>query len=153
MLNIRNRQPYILSALLAIVLLTAGSCSKLCNTGYEGSRCNVLETAKFAGRWAAVDTPGNLVYVDTITQGALYDIALSSSFNAHHFSHPINAAVQNDSLMTIPYQQPDNDSNFVEGSAVISKDHNSIAINYQILMGPDSGRTIKLYSGNWIKQN
>ena len=153
MRKFRNDHRLVFIALLATTLLVLGACSKMCNSGYEGSRCNVLQTTKFTGRWAAVDTPGNLMYVDTITQGAFSDIVLSSSFSAHHFIHSINVAVHNDSLLTIPYQQPDNDSNFVQGSGIMSLDHQNITISYQLIMGPDSNKTIIQYGGNWIKQN
>ena len=63
------------SALAAILfLMIAGSCTKLCNSGYEGSRCNVLTTTKFTGVWNAVDTPGNITYKDTISPGMRWAI-------------------------------------------------------------------------------
>ncbi|GEM_PF-3388157 len=142
------------SALAAILfLMIAGSCTKLCNSGYEGSRCNVLTTTKFTGVWNAVDTPGNITYKDTISPGmALGDITLSTSFAGHHFNHVINASVAAD-VITIPWQKPDSASNFVQGTGTLSTDENNISFSYQLITGADSPQVITTYTGTWIRQN
>jgi hypothetical protein len=143
---------YFLTIAAPLLMLAIGACSKLCNSGYEGSRCNVLTTAKFEGQWGAVDTPGNIIYLDTIAQGAaLGGITLSASFAGHHFSHTINASVSED-VLTIPYQQPDSANNFVQGTGTISADHNHISLNYQLISGPDSARVTSSYGGTWTRQ-
>ena len=143
----------LLILLLLPLLAFIGSCSKLCNSGYEGSRCNQLSTAKFIGRWNAVDTPGTLLYIDTITQGTVIeDLILSPSFSSHRFSHNINASVINN-VLTIPYQQPDSASIFVAGTGTMGDDHNSIVFSYQITVGADSNRVTTSYGGTWTKQN
>jgi hypothetical protein len=133
---------------IIILVVLAASCSKLCHSGYEGSRCNVLTTAKFEGTWNAVDTPGNLTYKDTITAGAVInDIIISSSFAGHQFNHVINASVLGNAI-TIPLQRPDTTLNYVQGTGTISSDHNSIYFTYQLISG-DSQQVITSYTGTW----
>ena len=140
---------HILAISAVISLMAMGACSKLCNSGYEGSRCNELTTTKFLGTWSAIDTPGNLAYTDTISQGGvLGDITLSTSFNSHHFNHIINASVQTD-VVTIPYQQPDSGKDFVSGTGTISAGHNSISFSYQIVNAKDSPAITTNYTGTW----
>ena len=151
MRSIKNRY---FSAISGFLLLSAiGACTKLCNSGYEGSKCNILTTSKFTGHWAAVDTPGNITYSDTINQGTvLGDITLSSSFAGHHFNHIINASVQNDAF-TIPRQQPDSAGNYVQGMGNISSDHNTLTFTYQLISGPDTAPVIANFGGTWVRQN
>lgn len=148
-----DRGKAILTVMAFLMLLAIGACSKLCNAGYEGSKCNELATAKFLGRWSAVDTPGNLMYTDTISQGAVpEDIAFSASFAAHHFNHVINASVAA-GVITIPYQQPDTGNSFVQGTGSISSDNNHISLTYQIITGLDSPQIITGYAGSWVRIN
>jgi hypothetical protein len=148
-----TKAPYFLTVISIPLLLLAGACTKLCNSGYEGSRCNVLTTTKFTGQWNVVDTPGNLIYIDTISQGSvLGDITLSIAFAGHHFNHVINASVAAD-VVTIPYQQPDSATNFVQGTGTISKDDKNITFTYQLISGTDSTKVISNYAGTWVKQN
>ena len=136
-----------------LLLLILGACTKLCNSGYEGKRCNILATSKFLGYWNVVDTPGNLTYTDTISQGAvLVNITLSSSFAGHHFNHIINASVIEEAI-TIPYQQPDSGGNFVQGTGTISSDNNHITLTYQIVSATDSPHISTAYAGIWTRQN
>jgi len=142
--------PYLL---ISAALLLVGACSKFCNSGYEGSRCNELIVTKFEGRWNAVDTPGNQTYVDTIAAGsAINEITFTSGFAGHHFSHPVTASVLGYAL-TIPYQQPDSSGYFVRGSGTVSNDNNQITLSYQLISGPDTSQTILQYSGNWTRIN
>ena len=144
---------YFLTIGLGLTLITLGACSKLCKTGYEGSRCNELTVTKFEGQWSAVDTPGNLVYLDTISKGsAVNDITFSASFSGHHFSHVIAASVL-DSVITIPYQQPDADSIFVQGVGTLSPDNNHILFNYQFIVMVDTLQLKANYTGTWTRVN
>jgi hypothetical protein len=146
-----NRLPIFIT--LTIALLATCACSKLCNTGYEGSRCNVLTASKFEGNWSAVDTPGNLAYIDTISKGtAINDITLSASFTGHHFNHAISASVL-ENVITIPYQQPDTGNNFVKGTGTLSADNNHITFTYQLISGVDSQQSITNYTGTWTRLN
>jgi hypothetical protein len=146
-----NKSPLTIAILL--LLVAAAGCSKLCNSGYEGVRCNELVTAKFIGIWSAVDTPGNLTYSDTINQGtSINDINLSSSFAAHHFAHIIRASVATNAI-TIPYQQPDSGNTYLQGTGIISDDHHTIMVTYQIIIGVDSPQIISNYAGTWVRQN
>ena len=150
---VKNTIKYFLTITAFSILVAISACRKLCNEGYEGSRCNVLDTTKFIGQWNAVDTPGNLIYVDTISQGpVLGNVILSVSFAGHHFSHVINASIE-DTIITVPYQQPDSANNFVQGTGSISADKKHISFAYQLISGIDSQRVIINYGGNWTKQN
>lgn len=134
-------------------LMGVAACSKLCDSGYEGKRCNVLSTTKFVADWNAIDKPGNIIYTDTIAQGAAFgDITLSPSFAEHHFNHAINASVVL-STITIPLQQPDPGGNYVSGAGAISSDDKQITITYTIASGIDSPVITTNYAGIWIKQN
>jgi len=148
-----SRNRYVLTFGIALTLITISACSKLCNAGYEGSRCNVLAVTKFEGNWGAVDTPGNLVYVDTISKGtAINGIVFSTSFAGHHFNHTIIASVL-DSVITIPYQQPDADSIFVQGIGTLSTDKNHLLFNYQLIVVADTLQLKANYTGNWTRIN
>jgi len=152
-MSIGNKNKFLLTISALSLLLVLGACSKLCNSGYEGSRCNVLSITKFEGNWSAVDTPGNLNYTDTITKGvAINDIILSPSFANHHFTHAINASVL-ENVVTIPYQQPDSASNFVQGSGTLNSDNIHISFSYQLISVVDTGRVILNYAGAWSRQN
>ena len=149
---VNNHRSLIIIVVLPLLVLI-GSCSKLCNSGYEGSRCNQLSTTKFVGKWSAIDTPGTLIYTDTITQGSVIeDLILSSSFSNHHFSHNVLASVINN-VLTIPYQQPDSSNIFVAATGTMSDDHNTIVFAYQITVGADSTRVTTIYGGTWTRQN
>ena len=148
-----NNHRSLLTIIILPLLAVIGSCSKLCNSGYEGSRCNQLSTTKFVGKWSAVDTPGTLIYTDTIIRGSVIeDLVLSSSFSNHHFSHNISASVINN-VLTIPYQQPDSASIFIAATGIMSDDHNTIVFAYQITVGADSTRVTTIYGGTWARQN
>jgi hypothetical protein len=113
----------------------------------------VLTVAQFEGTWSAADNPGNLAYTDTITKGAaINDIVFSVSFANHRFHHPVNASVL-DSVITIPYQQSDADSLFVQGTGILSTDNNHITFNYQLITAPDSPYVITSYTGTWTRLN
>jgi hypothetical protein len=146
-----NRFSFTIGIVLALTTISA--CSKLCNAGYEGSRCNELTVTKFEGNWSAVDTPGNLVYIDTISKGGtINDIMLSVSFAGHHFNHAVIASVL-DSVITIPYQQPDADSNFVQGIGTLSPGNNHILFNYQLIVVADTLQYKANYTGSWTRIN
>ena len=151
MFNIKIKGILTIAAFLGLLATTA--CNKLCDSGYEGKRCNVLSTTKYVAAWNAIDTPGNLIYIDTITQGAaLGDITLSTSFAGHHFNHVINASVVLTAI-TIPNQQPDSGGNFIQGTGKINSDNSQISFSYQIISGTDTPQIITNYSGIWTRQN
>ena len=146
----KTRPTHILTILGALLLISA--CSKLCNSGYEGSSCNTLTITKFEGNWKAIDTPGNLQYTDTITKGvAINDITFSTAFAGHSFVHTVSASVL-DSVITIPNQQPDQGGYFVRGTGILTPDNKQINFNYELITGPDSSQTILSYTGIWLKQ-
>jgi hypothetical protein len=150
---LKKKNKLVLTIAVVVLIAIAGSCSKLCNSGYEGSRCNELTTTKFIGRWSAADTPGNLAYVDTISQGpVIEDITLSASFAGYYFHHAINASVAGTTI-TIPYQQPDSDTAYVQGTGTISDNNDLISFTYQIITGADTPQHITNYTGTWSKQN
>ena len=150
---LKNTTKTILTISAFLLLLAAGACSKLCNSGYEGKRCNELSTTKYLGYWSAVDTPGNLTYTDTISQGpVLGDISFSPSLAGHRFNHAVNASVITTEI-TIPYQQPDSGGHFIKGTGTISSDSRNITLSYQIISIVDSPHVIGTFAGLWTRQN
>ncbi len=137
-------------ALAFLVLLTCiGACTKLCEGGYEGNRCNILSRDKFLGAWNAVDNPGNIAYKDTITEGAhVADVFVSNGFNGGRFVHPISAVV-NRSTLSIVVQRPDGDSVEISGSGILQD--NVLTWSYMIIdrTGLTNDTTICL--GTWTR--
>jgi hypothetical protein len=62
------------TAAAVALLMTAQSCSKTCDPGYEGSDCKALKSAKFIGNWAGTDACDTFHYAYTFT-----NVASSSS--------------------------------------------------------------------------
>ena len=114
------------------VLGTISACAKLCSSGYEGSDCNTLSKTRFIGVWTVTLPPTTLAYLDTISSATgAPNVTISRGFGAFAFMHPISATVSND-IVTIPLQEPDSNSNTVEGSGTINAAGNSINWIYQI---------------------
>ena len=114
------------------VLAILAGCARLCNSGYEGSDCNTLSKTKFIGIWTVTVPPTTLAYLDTINNATgAPNVIISSSFAAYTFAHAINATVSNE-IITIPEQEPDSNSNTVQGSGTVNAAGNSINWVYQI---------------------
>ena len=139
-----------LIALLIAVLLAFTACTKLCRSGYEGNRCEVLSRPKFEGQWNAIDTPGNLMYIDTISAGSGFaGLTISKNFANNYFSHPIYASA-NGININIASQQPDSNSYILQGIGTISGNDSMITWLYQITIMQDTPVTTN-YRGIWTK--
>jgi ATP-dependent protease Clp ATPase subunit len=122
-----------LAALVAIA-----ACTKLCSSGYEGSDCNTLAKTKFIGVWTVTLPPTGVAYLDTISSASgAPNITISRAFAAYTFAHAINATVSNN-MVTIPLQQPDSNSNTVQGTGTLAPDSKSITWIYQVNAATDT---------------
>ena len=143
-----NKISPIVRLMMVAALLSA--CTKLCRSGYEGSHCNDLSRPKFVGTWSAVDTPGNLIYTDTISNGSgVAGIIISKSFAGNYFSHAIYASASGPNI-TIAAQKPDSNLFVLQGTGTISTNDSIIFWSYQITKNLDSPVTTN-YSGIWTK--
>src|SRR5687767_9142903 len=79
-------------ACACILMGTLTSCTKTCDAGYEGKRCDVEIREKFEGAWNALDNPGNFAYTDTISKGTgVLDVLILRRFGADTFARAIKA--------------------------------------------------------------
>lgn len=144
----RFSYPVLLSIAVCIVLFQ-GSCTKLCDNGYEGDKCDVPVRQKFIGVWSAVDNPGNLQYTDTISIGTgLLDVVISNGFAQNYFANPVKATVSGNQV-SIAKQNPDNDSLYVQGTGSI--DNGTLTWNYTLINNTDSPQISTSYTGVWSK--
>ena len=129
----------------------SGNCS--CPTGYEGSNCQSLSTAKFIKTWTApadrnVSSGVTLnPYSCIIGQGAsLNTLVIGTGFYDNFFNHSINATVSENTI-TIPVQSPDGAANAsVSGTATYNTSTGQLSWTYTIT-DPIAGA--KNYSGIW----
>jgi hypothetical protein len=141
---------FIFSISLVIVIAFAG-CTKLCRSGYDGSNCNTESRLKFEGVWNAVDTPGNITYMDTIAPGGnISAVTLSKAFAGHFFSHNINAVVSGNTV-TISLQQPDSALYTVQGTGTMDSKQSTISWSYQLINAADTIHIISNFGGTWTR--
>lgn len=141
----------ILLFILTGVALWQSSCTKLCDNGYEGKRCDVPVRNKFIGVWMAEDNPGNITYTDSITAGAgLLEVIISENFAQNYFNKPIEATVDEDNIY-IARQSPDSNNFYVEGSASISNNNQTLTWNYKLINATDSPEISTPFTGVWQK--
>jgi hypothetical protein len=136
---------------IGILLFGVGSCSKICDEGYEGTRCDVEIRERFEGNWNATDEPGNKVYVTTISKGTgVLDLLISNSFADSTFSRTVKATASPNSI-TIPNQRPDTSKIYVEGTGIIDNDDKRITWTYNLINKYDSPAVVTPYTGVWSK--
>ena len=144
---VKNR----LIAIIVISLVISTACTKLCRSGYEGNHCDILSRPKFEGIWNAIDTPGNLIYTDTISPGSGFaGLIISKNFAANYFSHAIIASASGP-VISIFSQQPDSNKLTVQGTGTISNNDSIITWLYQITNTADSPNITTNYMGVWTK--
>lgn len=108
----------------------SGTCQ--CTTGYEGTSCQTLSTAKFiktwTGHWVNVADPTKTgAYSSIITQGStVTSISITNFFD--YFVHPVTATVSGNTV-TIPSQSPDGTA-IVSGSGTFQ--NNQISFTYSV---------------------
>jgi hypothetical protein len=111
----------------------------------------VVARDKFEGTWSAVDSPGNLVYIDSIYNApGIGDVLLSNAFASHYFVHTITASAVNQ-ILTIAYQNPDGVAKYVEGSGQINNAGNMLSWTYQLTDSTQSPPLVTSYTGNWTR--
>lgn len=138
-------------ALLSLSLLAVSSCSKLCDEGYEGKRCDVEIRDKFEGNWNAVDEPGTKTYPVAISEGtAILDVLISRSFSDSVFIKTVRASISGDSII-ISEQKPDTSKIYVSGAGVLESSRNKINWNYNLINRYDTVDAVTSYTGVWAR--
>ncbi len=139
--------------LLGLTLqLSFSSCTKTCDEGYEGKRCDVAMRDKFLGRWNATDNPGNLTYIDSIfyvNSNTILEVYIAKNFG-NYFQREIKAKVDGKTI-TINKQKPFGDSLYVQGTGVITDDFDTLYWNYYIINEIDSPVVTTSYTGVWTR--
>ncbi len=143
------------SFLLVVVFVSATgiySCSKLCDEGYEGKRCDVEMRVKFIGVWNGVDNPGGFTFTDTISNGTgIIDVLILRRFGADTFNRSVKATV-NGTTISIARQKPESSRTLeIQGIGTINSDGNIINWNYDLIDTTVSPILITSYTGVWTK--
>src|SRR4051812_12845003 len=112
---------------LVVFIVSINACSKICDEGYEGKRCDIEMREKFEGQWHATDNPGGLTFTDTISKGnAITDVLILRRFGADTFNRAVKATI-NASSITIAKQKPDSGRElYIEGTGALSDDEHTI---------------------------
>jgi hypothetical protein len=138
--------------LLAMGIANVISCSKICDEGYEGNRCDVEIRDRFEGTWNAADEPGGKIYGNTISKGTgILDLVVASSFSDSVFFRPIKATATSNSIVINRYK-PDTSKIEVEGNGLISEDYKRIDWTYNLINTYDSPEVRTPYTGVWTRQ-
>lgn len=154
MKSIKNIALTALLTIGAFGVVTFTSCKKDdegCATGYEGTDCKTLMTAKFVGTWTASDTelpssPQPTYTAAISTSANITDIKIGN-FSDGFFTNDVVGTV-NGTNVTVTSQEPDNDGYKVAGTATYNTSDSKITWSYT-LTSP-LGQTLS-YSGTWSK--
>ena len=123
LIKLKNKLSFCICILLGILLLIS-SCSKVCQTGYANPNCSTEIRAQFENLYYTVSESKNqdsiYTYSATIIASprSILDVQLSNVGNGT-FVNNVTAVVNADTL-TIPYQQPDSNAHYIQGSGIIS---------------------------------
>ena len=144
---------FLSAAALVAALMTAQSCAKTCDAGYEGSDCKTEMRAKFlnANGWSADETgsrsghtvPPFTVNINTTADGVA-KVHITNMWNS--FAHDVVATV-NGSTFSIANQSPDADQFSISGSGTLTG--STIAVTYSV--SDTSGHTDAV-TGTWTKK-
>jgi hypothetical protein len=74
---------YLMMGAVAATLMTTSSCTKTCDSGYEGSDCKTESRAKFIGQWKGQDvcttgTYNNITITTTNASSNVLDINIAN---------------------------------------------------------------------------
>ncbi len=111
-----------------------GTCSCVCDSGYEGTDCATLSRAKFVGTYSVADAcsaSGSAAYTVTITASATDETRVLLSNFWDFYAANVVATVEGNTI-TIASQDPDNDGFPVAGTGTYSASANTITFNYTV---------------------
>ena len=137
-----------------VVCQNGGTCNEgtcTCATGYEGTNCETEVRKKVIATWTASDVrvsdnQAQPTYQSPIVAGAtISDIKIGNFWGA--FTHDVKATISGNTI-TVPSQQPDNDSFYVSGSATYNESDKKLTWSYTI---KDPSNVEKAYKGTWTK--
>ena len=148
---VNTLKPLCLSVAFILVSLMF-SCSKICDEGYEGKRCDVEIREKFIGAWNATDNPGGFTFTDTISNGTgILDVLILRRFGADTFNRTVKASISGN-MITIGRQKPESLRALeIRGIGTITNDNKTINWNYDLINTTDSPEVIASYTSVWIK--
>lgn len=145
-------------AVAAFAALTGvSSCTKVCDTGYEGDKCDVQIREKFTGvvstTYRAIEdgsnsSPADYTIVISKSNSDIQKILITNMWDL--FTNNVVATVDGNEF-TIASQEPDNDGFVVQGSGTISGD--VITVNYSVTDNNSTPATTDVITnGTWTKQ-
>jgi hypothetical protein len=138
-------------------LTAVTSCSKTCDEGFEGTKCDTEIREKFTGTSSTTYTATE---DGTLSQPATFDVTISKSTTGatkilignvwNTFTNQVLATVDGDKF-TIENQTPDNDGYSVQGTGTING--NKITVNYSVTdNNATPATTDQINNGVWTKK-
>ena len=124
-------------------IATLASCTKTCDEGFEGDKCDVEIRAKFFGTYSASQTKNGgaaTTSVATITTSTanINTINISNLPN-NFFSSSVKATVTG-TAFTIASQDPDNDNYIITGTGALTG--TTITITYTVTGDDGTGTNV-----------
>jgi hypothetical protein len=137
---------------LFIFIIGIAACSKICDDGYEGKRCDVEIREKYIGAWHATDNPGAVTFTDTISKGTgILEVAILRRFGTDTFNRAVKATISGNTI-TIANQSPDNGRELsIQGTGTLGNNDQTITWNYNLIAGPDTLPITTSFTGVWTK--
>jgi hypothetical protein len=134
------------------------SCTKTCDTGYEGSDCKTEVRTKYVGNYSASEVKnGGAAYTYSgsiaTSSAGVTAIVIDRIPNAHSFFNTNVKATVNGAAVTIADQTPDNDAYHIAGTGALSG--TTLTLTFTVT-GPNNATppvTITdSYTSTWTKQ-
>lgn len=111
-----------------------GTCSCVCDSGYEGTDCSTLSRTKFIGTYTVADAcsaSGSASYTVVITASSTDETRVLISNFWDSYAANVVASVDGNTI-TIANQDPDSDGYPVQGTGTYNTTANTITINYTV---------------------
>lgn len=123
-------------------LTIVSSCTKTCDEGFEGDKCDTEIRAKFIDNYDVSESKNSNApysYTTSITTSSANVLQVNiSELGGNFFNSSVKATVDGTSL-TIASQDPDSDGYTIAGSGTIS--NNTVSLTYTIT-GEDGGGSV-----------
>ncbi|NNC96298.1 MAG: hypothetical protein HKN92_12130 [Chitinophagales bacterium] len=123
-----------------------------CVAGYEGTLCETESRTKVKGIWTVNDNcslSGTSSYAVTVGNGATVDGITVDNF-WEFFVNDVTATI-NGVVVTIPRQEPDADSFYVEGTGTYDATSNTISFAYDISDESSTPIVVDQCTSTWNK--
>lgn len=140
---------------LAFCLLGLCACNKACQTGYENPNCSVEVRAQFENLYYTATESKNqdsaYTYSATIlaSPSDIRKVLLTNVANGFFINNV--SAITNSDTLTIPYQCPDTNARYIQGTGILS---GNVLSMYFTVTYPDSIPILHtqtdLYQSVWV---